>query len=55
MQATNQRRKRRRRSTLTPRFGSSTIALEIGLIRQSMGAVKELELSEAQSFNKNKE
>ena len=43
MEQTNQRRKRRRRPTLTPRFGSSTVALEIGLIRLTLDMVRELE------------
>ena len=37
----NTRRKRKRKPTLTPRFGSSTVALEIGLIRMSIDAIRE--------------
>jgi hypothetical protein len=37
------RRKRRRKPTLTPRFGSSSIALEIGLIRLTIEAQREFE------------
>lgn len=37
------RRKRRRKPTLSGRFGSSTIALEIGLIRMTLDLQRELE------------
>ena len=46
MRKINSCRKRKRRPTLTPRFGGSTIALEIGLIRQSMEIQRELERQE---------
>lgn len=35
------RRRRKRRPTLTPRFGSSSVALEIGLIRMAVELQKE--------------
>lgn len=38
------RRKRRRRPTMTPRFGSSSVALEIGLVRLTLDMQRELEL-----------
>lgn len=40
------RRKRRRRPTMTPRFGTSTIALEIGLVRMTLDMQRELERKE---------
>ena len=36
-------RKRRRRPTMTPRFGSTSIALEIGLLRMTLDMARELE------------
>lgn len=36
-------RKRRRRPTLTPRFGSTSIALEIGLLRMTLDMAREME------------
>lgn len=39
-------RKRRRRPTMTPRFGSSSIALEIGLLRMTLDMARELEKNE---------
>jgi hypothetical protein len=45
-QLNQQRRKRRRKPTLTPRFGSSTLALEIGLLRLSLEAQREFEEQE---------
>lgn len=41
MESTQGRRKRRRKPTLTPRFNSSKIALEIGLIRLALEAEKQ--------------
>ena len=40
------RRKRRRRPTLTPRFGTSTVALEIGLLRMTLDMQREFEKQE---------
>ena len=36
MQEVKPRRKRRRRPTITPRFGPQSIALELGLIRMAL-------------------
>jgi len=36
MQLIKTRRKRKRRPTLTPRFGPASVALELGLIRESL-------------------
>ena len=38
MQVRNNRRKRKRTPTLTPRFGAGSVALEIALIRQALDA-----------------
>ena len=46
MQQINPRRKRKRRPTFTPRFGSSSIALEIGLLRMTLDMARELEKKE---------
>lgn len=43
------RRPRKRKPTLTPRFNSSSIAYEIGLIRISMEMVKDIEKEERES------
>ncbi len=43
MSQTNNRRKRRRKATLTPRFGSSSVALEIGLIRMAIEEQRQME------------
>lgn len=43
MQKNHNRRKRRRKPTLTPRFGSSSLALEIGLVRMALEAQREFE------------
>ena len=48
------RRKRRRRPTMTPRFGSSTVALEIGLVRMTLDMARELERKDEEE-NKLKE
>ena len=40
------RRKRRRKPTMTPRFGSSSVALEIGLLRLTIDMQKDLEQKE---------
>ncbi|MFN8392093.1 MAG: hypothetical protein U0136_17510 [Bdellovibrionota bacterium] len=45
-------RKRRRRPTMTPRFGSSTIALEIGLLRMTLDMARELEKKDAEDKQK---
>lgn len=42
-QQSDTRRKRRRKPTHTPRFGSTTLALEIGLLRLSLEAQREFE------------
>ena len=39
------KRKRRRRPTFTPRFGPSSVALEIGLLRLTLDVHRELERS----------
>jgi hypothetical protein len=43
MQDLSARRKRRRRPTFTPRFGPASIAFEIGLLRMTLEAERELE------------
>ena len=43
MQSNNNRRKRRRKPTLTPRFGPSSVALEIGLLRMALEVQREQE------------
>ncbi len=48
------RRKRRRKATLTPRFGSSTVALEIGLIRMTLDVIKEIEKKEQEERSEKK-
>ena len=47
----NSCRKRRRKPTMTPRFGSSSIALEIGLLRMTLDVMREFDKEE----NKKKE
>lgn len=44
MGSQNPRRKRRRRPTFTPRFGGSSLAYEIGLIRLTNDMLRGLEL-----------
>jgi hypothetical protein len=39
----SERRKRRRKPTLTPRFLNDSIALEIALIRSSLDILKDLD------------
>ena len=39
-------RKRRRRPTMTPRFNSNSIALEIGLLRMTLDMARDLEKKE---------
>jgi len=39
-------RKRRRRPTMTPRFNSNSIALEIGLLRMTLDMAREIEKNE---------
>lgn len=46
MNPANSRRKRKRRPTFTPRFGSSTIAFEIGLLRMTLDMTRDLEKKE---------
>jgi hypothetical protein len=41
MNVNKTRRKRKRRPTLTPRFGPASPALEIGLIRMAIASQKE--------------
>ncbi len=41
MQQLNNRRKRKRRPTLSPRFGPASQALELGLLRLSLDVFKE--------------
>ena len=48
------RRKRRRRPTMTPRFGSSTIALEIGLVRMTLDMQRDIEKKESRKENEDK-
>lgn len=52
MQLNTTRRKRKRKPTLTPRFGNSTVALEIGLIRLALEAQREIEKLEEKERNK---
>ena len=40
-------RKRKRRPTLTPRFGSSTIAMEIGLLRMTLDMARQIQHEES--------
>ncbi len=40
------RRKRRRKPTMTPRFGENSVAFEIGLLRMTMGLQREMEQAE---------
>lgn len=42
------RRKRKRKPTITPRFGDNTLTLEIGLIRLAQESLKELEKEKKQ-------
>lgn len=49
-QDNSNRRKRRRKPTLTPRFGDNSIAFEIGLIRMSLESQKELEKESKKIF-----
>ena len=44
MQIVKTRRKKRRRPTLTPRFGPSSVALEIGLIRQTLDVTRDSDM-----------
>ena len=48
------RRKRRRRPTMTPRFGGSTIALEIGLVRLTLDMPREIEKKESRKDDEEK-
>jgi hypothetical protein len=43
MQVNNNRRKRKRKPTMNPRFGPGSLAFEIGLIRISLDVTKESE------------
>jgi len=53
MHTRQNRRKRKRTPTLTPRFGSNSVALEIALIRQSLETEREFlqNLTEEQPKN----
>lgn len=53
MQTVKTRRKKRRKPTLTPRFGPSSVALEIGLIRQSLDVTADIKLQERRTPQKN--
>ena len=46
MAVVQNRRKRRRKPTMTPRFGQNSVAFEIGLLRMTMGMQRELEEAE---------
>ena len=48
MQINHNRRKRRRKPTMTPRFGPTSVAFEIGLLRLSLDVQRELEAAEKQ-------
>lgn len=52
MQTNTTRRRRRRKPTMTPRFGSSSIALEIGLLRLALEAQREAEKLEEKDKEK---
>ena len=52
MQSVNIRRKRRRRPTITPRFGAGSIALELGLLRLTLESQRELEKREDKEKDK---
>ncbi len=52
MQLNNMRRKRKRKPTLTPRFGGSSIALEIGLLRMALEVQREAEREELKAQQK---
>ena len=52
MQDLNNCRKRKRKPTMTPRFGSSTLALEIGLLRMTMDVMREFESKEQKKKEK---
>ena len=45
-------RKRRRRPTMTPRFGSSSVALEIGLLRMTLDVLREFDKQEEKKKEK---
>lgn len=48
----NSRRKRRRRPTMTPRFGQNSLALEIGLLRLTLDLQREAGKLEQKSEEK---
>lgn len=52
MQSQNTRRKRKRRPTMNPRFGPSSIALELGLLRMTMDIYREQEKKESKDQEK---
>lgn len=52
MQTNNTRRRRRRKPTLTPRFGPTSVALEIGLLRLALEAQREAERREGKRKDK---
>ena len=43
MENIKNRRRRKRRPTITPRFGNSSVALELGLLRMAIDAIREVE------------
>lgn len=48
-------RKRRRRPTMTPRFNSNSIALEIGLLRMTLDMARDIEKKEESKKQDGKE
>ncbi|MBL7661497.1 hypothetical protein JNK13_01975 [bacterium] len=46
------RRKRKRRPTFTNRFGPSSMAFELGLIKQSIELLREMEKDQKKDENK---
>lgn len=46
------RRKRKRRPTFTQRFGPSSVALELGLLRASLGIEREAEKKDDKNRDK---
>ena len=54
MNEINSRRKRRRRPTFTPRFGASSVALEIGILRLMIEQQKDLDIFKKDEKDRNK-
>lgn len=52
MQLVRTRRKRRRRPTVTPRFGPSSVALELGLLRLALEEEKEIEREKSEKIER---